>query len=261
MYYQINDKVGFNPVNCTLWAIEEPEASIPIPRLASLLLELLAKNNKKSLPREFFMNELWESKGLVASSNNLNNYISIIRRTLSGFGVEDIIKTIPKYGFSFNATKIECFDIKNQKPILNEKNNENSILNQVVNENKFILKKGLIIISIITIIILIIYWLKSDDDKFLKIVSLGYFESCKVMSVWNGKPNNYDFNKIKLSLMNLSANNGIDCKMKSTVYYYESVTARTPNFIEKRVVLAQCPEIFGNNMQCVNYLMYETKYE
>ncbi|PHI28532.1 winged helix-turn-helix domain-containing protein [Budvicia aquatica] len=262
MYYQINKLIGFNPEDGSLWALSEPGNLVTIPRFASLLLELLIKNNQKSLSRDFFMNELWENKGLVSSNNNLNNYISIIRRTLSSLGLDDIIKTIPRYGFSFDAKTIEIFDSErvelSEPPVELE---EEQVIYKKTN-SKFLLK---IVISIILfwLITIVFIFLKypQQNTQFNKVMPLGMIENCKVMGIWNGIPNNYNMNKVINGLSSLTESHVIDCKMKSTIYYYESISAKTPSVMERIKFVVQCPEILNNNMECKNFLNNEIIYE
>lgn len=128
MHYEINDIVGFDPLTGLLWAIETPDSSTTLPRFASQLLEILITGNEKSLSREYLMDTIWYNNGLSASGNNLNNYMSIIRRALSSLGLNGIIITIPKYGFSFHAgniVKVESHPLLNKEESTTEEKEKN----------------------------------------------------------------------------------------------------------------------------------------
>lgn len=103
MEYLINHSVKFNPVDCTLFSPGFTVDMITITRLSSDLLVLFVENNQVPLSRETILNKLWENRGLSASSNNLNNYVSILRKVMKQCGSPGVITTIPKYGFLFNA--------------------------------------------------------------------------------------------------------------------------------------------------------------
>lgn len=103
MEYIINGVVKYNPVNGTLYVADSGMDMITLTRVTSELLLLLIQNNSVPLNREFILRELWEKRGLSASSNNLNNYISMLRKALAQCGYPDLITTIPKHGFIFDA--------------------------------------------------------------------------------------------------------------------------------------------------------------
>ncbi|HBE9081971.1 winged helix-turn-helix domain-containing protein [Serratia fonticola] len=105
MIYVINDKIYFNHAENMVWGDEGNR--IIIPRFSSEILALFLANNDKALSRDFMLTEVWEARALNGSNNNLNNYVSILRRKLSLLGGDNLIITIPKYGFSFTAGSIE----------------------------------------------------------------------------------------------------------------------------------------------------------
>ncbi|MTD28397.1 winged helix-turn-helix domain-containing protein [Erwinia sorbitola] len=111
MIYTINNSIHFNYYENTIWSSKTNEEDVTfrmrIPRFSSEILALFIAHNGKALSREFMLLEVWESRALNSSSNNLNNYVSILRRKLSHLGEDKLIITIPKYGFSFSATSIQ----------------------------------------------------------------------------------------------------------------------------------------------------------
>lgn len=113
MNYMINDFVRYNPADGTLYCVDNHIDMLSLGRVPNELLLLFVTNNGVALRREDILNELWEKKGFSASSNNLNNHISALRKTLSQCGLPELITTIPKYGFMFEAelsiiTSEEC---------------------------------------------------------------------------------------------------------------------------------------------------------
>lgn len=105
MIYVINNRIYFNYTENRVWSDEVNQ--IIIPRFSSEILALFLANNDKALSRDFMLTEVWEARALNGSNNNLNNYVSILRRKLSLLGGDNLIITIPKYGFSFTADSIE----------------------------------------------------------------------------------------------------------------------------------------------------------
>ncbi|MEQ9887308.1 winged helix-turn-helix domain-containing protein [Pectobacterium zantedeschiae] len=106
MVYLINDLIIFNEGEGTLaWIERENEATsvnFPISRLLCLLIE----NQGVTLSREFLLKEALEKHALCPSLNNLNNYLSLLRKVLREFDLSDSIVTIPKMGIVFNVESI-----------------------------------------------------------------------------------------------------------------------------------------------------------
>lgn len=109
MVYLINDLIIFNEEEGTLaWIERENEAislSFPISRLLCLLIE----NQGVTLSRDFLLNEALEKHALSPSLNNLNNYLSLLRKVLREFDLADSIVTIPKLGIVFNAESVVSY--------------------------------------------------------------------------------------------------------------------------------------------------------
>ncbi|MBN3102100.1 winged helix-turn-helix domain-containing protein [Pectobacterium brasiliense] len=109
MVYLINDLIIFNEGDGTLaWIERENEAislSFPISRLLCLLIE----NQGVTLSRDFLLKEALEKHALCPSLNNLNNYLSLLRKVLREFDLADSIVTIPKLGIVFNVESIVSY--------------------------------------------------------------------------------------------------------------------------------------------------------
>ena len=86
--------------------VDNASNKIALLKLTSRLLSLFIKNNNKLLLRERLLNDVWVDHGLKASNNNLNNYVSGLRKSLAQFGAEEIIVTYPRQGFKFIARNI-----------------------------------------------------------------------------------------------------------------------------------------------------------
>ncbi|KHT27061.1 winged helix-turn-helix domain-containing protein [Pectobacterium carotovorum] len=128
MVYLINDLIIFNEGDGTLaWIERESEAtslSFPISRLLCLLIE----NQGVTLSRDFLLKEALEKHALCPSLNNLNNYLSLLRKVLREFDLSDSIVTIPKLGIVFNVNSIVI------QPAMDEEREEREALNQDVEE-------------------------------------------------------------------------------------------------------------------------------
>lgn len=97
MRYIINSSIAFRVEDGALYRIESNDIVVlPIP--AQRLLLIILESGGSILHREFLLQEVWDNFGLVGSNNNLNQYLSLLRRTVSAFGCEKFIETIPKVG-------------------------------------------------------------------------------------------------------------------------------------------------------------------
>lgn len=67
------------------------------------LLELFIANNRKQLHRDLIIEEVWGRYGLIPSGHSLNKNVSILRKTLAELGMDNLIATIPREGFVFQA--------------------------------------------------------------------------------------------------------------------------------------------------------------
>lgn len=110
MKYIINGVATYNSADGTLFCPENRLDMLTLNRVSNELLLLFVKNNGVLLRRETILNELWESKGLSASSNNLNNHVSMLRKALAQCGFTHLITTIPKHGFMFEAETLVVVD-------------------------------------------------------------------------------------------------------------------------------------------------------
>lgn len=109
MIFLISEKITFNPEDGSLTHCATQE-TVKLTLTASRLLDTLLKAPEGILSREQLLTMVWDDYGLQASNSSLNQYISILRRTLAAFGCEELIITVPKLGFRLNP------DITQQLP-------------------------------------------------------------------------------------------------------------------------------------------------
>lgn len=97
MHYTINKSVIYNPADGNLQNIESGDL-ITLPLPAQRLLPILLDSEGKLISREDLLEKAWDQYGLNGSGNNLNQYLSIIRRSFSKLGCDAFIETIPRAG-------------------------------------------------------------------------------------------------------------------------------------------------------------------
>lgn len=101
MIFIIGEVIKFNSEDGSI-THDETHESIVLTLTASRLLEALLKSPHEIYYREQLLSRVWDDYGLQGSNSSLNQYISILRRSLATFGCENFIITVPKMGFRLN---------------------------------------------------------------------------------------------------------------------------------------------------------------
>ncbi|MCG5129014.1 winged helix-turn-helix domain-containing protein [Enterobacter mori] len=99
----INDHIVYNSETREL-SIQEAKVELSVA--TARLLDLFIVNNRKQLNRDFIIEEVWGKHGLNPSGHSLNKNVSILRKSFSDLGLDNMVETIPRQGFVFQA-KIE----------------------------------------------------------------------------------------------------------------------------------------------------------
>ncbi|CAI1944796.1 MULTISPECIES: transcriptional regulator [Serratia] len=260
MRYIINETVKYSSSDGTLLVIDNSIDMITLPRITNELLSLFIQNNGKSLTRDEILNEIWEKRGLSSSSNNLSNYVSMLRKSLALCYCYDVITTIPKYGFSFNANIIEEIEIEKSRE--EQKNEEERNVTPPLNFNKeksslitlIKPKKNWFIITVlISILALIYYFTYTHFNPLINKTKILSIQQCTFYSL-DKKINNYQKTD---SIQKIANKAELDCTKKVNVYYF---TADRVNFsghsIENYAISVCEPE---NKTPCFNFKIYEKK--
>ena len=95
MRYKIADTIIFDPEERTL-TMEGQDKSVTLPVPAGRLLAFMLKRKDTLHERDELLTEVWDKYGLKSSGSNLNQYISVLRRTLSSMNCDDFFITVPK---------------------------------------------------------------------------------------------------------------------------------------------------------------------
>lgn len=106
MNFLINDGVIYREDDGAIWQVGAPDNVITLPTTAARILTYLLQNanSNQVISREDIFEHIWSQHGLQASNNTLNQYISLIRKTLLEMQCEEeVIKTVPRLGFLITA--------------------------------------------------------------------------------------------------------------------------------------------------------------
>lgn len=118
MVFTIFNMIAFRSEDGAMWNIAEPERRLSFTAIPARLFTYLLENADKMVGREELFNSIWDNYGLEPSNNSVNQYVSLIRKSLSELGCEEeIIKTIPRVGF-YIAREMVSYSQETQQSVL-----------------------------------------------------------------------------------------------------------------------------------------------
>ncbi|MEW5558815.1 helix-turn-helix domain-containing protein [Enterobacter asburiae] len=260
MTYIINGIIEYDAVNGTLLSPEYHLDMITLSRVSSELLFIFVTNNQQPVSRERLLYDLWESKGLNASSNSLNNYISMLRKALLQCGCNDLITTIPKYGFVFDAEIKESNAPPEYANLRQESSNTVSGTCDS-GQNNLVVKQGvsswrnIVRILILTMVVLAILvgLIRLYYDYRLGTIRSEIFQQgqCRFYA-GNDRTRNQPKDEAATAIKNMVAFEKIRCPgVRTNVYYFSDIKQDASGHTLKEELLSYCP--YNSKSPCVNY--------
>lgn len=239
MIFIINEDILFNEDEGTLSHIDNVDNKIVLLKPTSRLLSLFIRNNDKLLLRERLLNEVWVEHGLKASNNNLNNYISGLRKVLAQFGVEEIIITYPRQGFKFSAKYIhEKNDTSKEYKTETEVSSTSPPVSNQLDMRRSLRRLIMVLATCLVPFAMIVLY---QNSTRINIYPLGSDENCHIYSM---KPGSGNLAEIKKTIRNA----GFSCKNRADIYYYDNIRNEGDDHNETWVTY--CPR--ANNSPCIN---------
>lgn len=228
MKYLIDRLVVFNTDDGTLH-LPSSEDVIRLALPAARLLETFLSSEGRELTREYLLETVWDKHGLHASGNNLNQYVSILRRNLSLLGCHELIITLPKLGFRLNAAiSIEILETDSVSP----EPSPSIVTSSGHFQRLFFI--GSIIITLLTgVAIGLFYYNDANNGETV------LHEQHSECDIYYLKDISDDEKKEALrKIMSIMKDNGIQCK-KNDVVIYNSEASLSDN-VDSREVLSWC---------------------
>ncbi|MTC76510.1 helix-turn-helix domain-containing protein [Providencia sp. wls1919] len=245
--------------------------AIKLTTTLNRLLLVLVQNNGEILDRETLLNRVWDEHNQVASDNNLNSSISVLRRHLSSFFEDEIITTIPKVGIKLNAQLQSLsselnHDTQQEEPveILLSEHQEALIIEdapkekaQTVKKKSYILNNRFIELALVVIIIFcLLYLFKSYFFATrTEYPEVGRIDQCSIRYI-----NSYhkpDMTTISFTdLQNQLTRLNIDCKKPATLFYYNvGIVTNDKNLYDNFLFLSYCPNTpkDSTTVSCENF--------
>ncbi|KYQ98877.1 hypothetical protein AWY96_10275 [Serratia plymuthica] len=263
----INGVVKYNSDDGTLLSPDNAIDMIKLSRVVNELLLLLIKNNHQLLSRDTLLNELWDKRGLNASSNNLSNYVSVLRKTLANCGCPDLITTVPKHGFLFEADITILAKTDEEKlPSLVENIEKKLVLPSAstVKGNRFVshswLKENIGLLGGVIALALVL-WLPGAYDQWsmkslrTEVLTLDQCKFFLMDDVTRGLENTDT-----LSILRMIVNNEkLNCDRKANVYYFADKKMDASGHVIMTDLLTYCA--YDGKAPCDNYYMSKKENE
>lgn len=257
MRYIINNNIKYHEDRSELISLHDDIPPIALTATLNRLLSALVRNNNLVLSRETLLTQVWEAHGQVASGNNLNNTISILRKAFSSLGEEEIIATLPRQGFMFTARELKTADslaesLQTVEEIPTPAERE-PLLSAVGQRRRG--KFAAVTLVFLALGCGIWAWLNTGYPA-VSTMPVGKIGNCEVQFVSSyHKPGPGDVDLVHLKKM-LEQRNHINCSELGTLFYYDSRSV-LPN-VTGRVRSAYfyyCPQaqMAAGNAQCENF--------
>ncbi|HBT4795313.1 TPA: winged helix-turn-helix transcriptional regulator, partial [Klebsiella quasipneumoniae subsp. similipneumoniae] len=95
MRYNINARLIYDATDGTLTlpGSDEPDSQLSIT--ASALLYFFLRHTGV-VSREEVLKKVWDDNGLTSSNSNLNQYLSMLRKTFRHYDIDNIIVTVSR---------------------------------------------------------------------------------------------------------------------------------------------------------------------
>lgn len=257
--YLINGILKYNAYDGTLYLTDGSADMLTLSRIANELLCLMVSNNNCLLNREEVLNELWNKRGLNASNNNLNNYISMLRKALANCGFTDLISTIPRHGFIFSAD----IEILSEEPqdsdaylLRRSERAESATLNHKIKSRLFFwLDRRINVFTAILLffVTLFVYFMIKEEGTEKKHKAFE-IDKCNVYLMDSGSSDKNADDEASV-IKKILIENKLSCGRNADVFYFKNKSGLITDSAMKKGVLAYCAD--GSESLCTNYGLFK----
>ncbi|CAI0926709.1 winged helix-turn-helix domain-containing protein [Serratia entomophila] len=260
MKFVINNNVKYHEDKSELEILHDDAAPVVLTGTLNRLLSTLVRNNNVILSRDVLLTQVWEEHGQVASGNNLNNSISMLRKIFSSLGEEEIIVTLPRQGFMFTAAALNTADSLPAEPEALPEQIELVVETPPRLKRIPKLKKALLLVVALLAAAAAIFAWRSTAYTLANYQHIGTVGQCDIRLVTTHHQT--DHREVNLAQVQafLTAS-GIQCLQPAMVYYYSS-RALVPNASDVNTVttVSYCPKLklASEKQQCEN--IYENTH-
>jgi len=261
MEYIIEGVIKYNSSNGTLYIDDSGMDMITLARVTNEILLLFIQHNHVPLKRDFILSELWDKRGLTSSSNGLNNYVSMLRKALAQCGYPDLITTIPKHGFIFEAeiSNLATSDIPRKDenlvtdlPLQIPPVHETKVQRKPVRQSW--LTRKMIGSSILAIFMMIIFLPGVYDAYKLRAMKTEFFtyKQCQFY-IADDKTREIATSKIIDNIKASAAEINLNCERKANVYYFADNKVDSSGNVVLKDLISYCH--YQSKTPCDNYYL------
>lgn len=117
MRYNINARFIYDATDGTLTLPQSDEPDSQLSITANALLYFFLRNTG-IISRDEVLKKVWDDNGLTSSNSNLNQYLSMLRKTFRHYGIDNIIVTVSRGYLQLNPEVIiEALDESPAAPL------------------------------------------------------------------------------------------------------------------------------------------------
>jgi len=241
MIFHIADSIIFNGLDGTLKPEYEVEG-LKLSLTATKLLLVLLESQGEVCGREFLLSAVWDNEGLIGSNGNLNQYISILRKSFGELGLSDFIITVPRTGFRLNNSVI----------IVREDNSTDLKPNPVSHFTKS--KLGIYTTSLALVILtaILFFYKKQDQVKQENIT----YQGCNI--TYLSQYSKEEVANLNSRVLRILTKKGLKCDPSKIIYFdhHSSVNIKDLG----RSLLSVCQKGSDHRvMKCDNFYYYNLK--
>ena len=259
MRYNINASLIYDAADgsISLPGSHAPDTQLSITASALLLFFL---QHQEVVSREEVLKKVWDDNGLTSSNSNLNQYLSMLRKTFRHYDIENIILTISRGNLQFNPDiAVEMLDSLSPQPEP-EVHSEQTTPPKVVKEHQAFPAARKINWNIASAVLLVLSLLMLPfslinrlHPVFISPVSVSG-QGCELSGTTDmvGSVTTHDYEK---NFLNVLHGLNLTCKPGQRYIFFYSDKLQTKGL--GRVFLAHCA-IHGNIPfgYCDNYFYY-----
>lgn len=240
MQFIINKKISFNVAERTI-SDEKKQHLLSNPSCRLLLV--LLENHNRLMTRDDLLQKVWADFGLEPSNNSLNNNVSILRKIFAEFDIYDVLKTLPKQGFTLTFDDLQ----------FNDKSRDNVVMQALSQPDKEPrLKRSWLIGFSATLAITFAVGVMYYENYFGKRDEVVFFKKINECNI-------YYFNGVSLKRVESYFAEGkgaalLDkCAKPYDIYYDDSKLLEKTDLLE--IIVAKCTfDSKGGQGECKNFV-------